>query len=148
MQSTQQLALLKTMISNNCRSHVSVSLFMHRFVSVSFIDLQSLCSDLHICVYTYLFFGITNAPPQSTWQLAPLKTTIKLDRDDRSHGLANPSSGVTENGPETTTFRHLLTGRYDVYVNVYWEEDKFAGECIICMYLYMYNIYENIYWEI
>ena len=50
--------------------------------------------------------------------LSPINPRISLDVDDRQHGEID-ANGIALGGPETTTFRSLLPGRYDVYVNVY-----------------------------
>jgi hypothetical protein len=64
----------------------------------------------------------------------PVGGRISLDRDDRVHGSPN-ALGISVNGPETTTFRNLLPGRYDVYINVYKESERFHGDVTIEAYL-------------
>ena len=44
-------------------------------------------------------------------------------------------TGVTQNGPDTVTFRELLPGRYDVYINVYSEDERFDGGVNVEAYL-------------
>jgi len=59
------------------------------------------------------------------------ETLISLDRDDFSHGQMDEDQNIIINGPETITFRNLLPGNYEVYVNAYGrdeDEDLWAYE--------------------